>query len=432
MNILVIGGGGREHALVWKLKQSQGVKHVYCTPGNGGISKDAEILPVFKDGDWDACVRLAKDLKIDLTVVGPEVPLVGGIADAFRAQGLKIFGPSSEAARLEGSKVYSKHFMRKHGIPTADFEVFDDAAKAFEHIDKKPLPIVIKADGLAAGKGVYVCFSREEAKSAIETMLVKKEFGKAGERILIEDALQGSEVSLMAFCDGHAIKPLLPARDYKRVFDGNQGPNTGGMGAVAPSFIPKQEMSVIERDIISRFLKGVQLESLDFRGIIYFGIMLTPQGPKVLEFNVRFGDPETEAVLPLLKSDLAQIMDAVCTRQLSLHPVESSQDHCVTVVCCSKGYPGAYAKGDEIFGLESVQASQGSAVFHSGTAIREGKTVTAGGRVLNCSAVGKTYEAARSAAFDLVSKISFQGMHFRKDIGASNAAIPARDPAEKK
>ncbi|OGR83141.1 MAG: phosphoribosylamine--glycine ligase, partial [Elusimicrobia bacterium RIFCSPLOWO2_01_FULL_54_10] len=290
MNILVIGGGGREHALVWKLKQSPQAEKIYCVPGNGGISQDAECLPACAEGDWKSYAALAKSRKIDLVVVGPEAPLAGGIADVLRAEGLKVFGPSKEAARLEGSKIYSKNFMRKHGIPTADFEAFDDPAAALAHLDKKPLPIVIKADGLAAGKGVSVCFTKEEAREAVENMLVKKAFGSAGERILIEDALEGSEVSLMALTDGKTLKPLLTARDYKRVFDGNKGPNTGGMGAVSPSQVPGDASAKIEREITSRFLKGIQQEDLDFRGLIYIGLMLTPHGPKVLEFNVRFGD----------------------------------------------------------------------------------------------------------------------------------------------
>ena len=425
MNMLVIGSGGREHALVWKLKLSPKTEKIYCVPGNGGISHDAEILPAPADGDWPAYIELAKSKKIDLTVVGPEIPLVGGIVNAFHVAGLTIFGPNKDAARLEGSKIFAKHFMRKHGIPTAGFEAFDDATKALNYLKGKPLPIVIKADGLAAGKGVSVCFTHEEAKDAIETMLVKKAFGEAGERILIEDALQGSELSLMALCDGKTIKPLPTARDYKRVLDGNKGPNTGGMGAVSPSPVPPETMVKIDKEIVARFLKGIQQEGLDFRGLIYFGIMLTPQGPKVLEFNVRFGDPETEAVLPLIESDLADAFLAVSSQKLADAPLRFHDGHSVTVVCCSKGYPGKYDSGKEILGLETAASARNAAVFHSGTLRKDGKIYTQGGRVLNCSARGKTFDEARNAAYTLVKKISFDGMHYRSDIGASNAAIPA-------
>ncbi|OGR82438.1 MAG: phosphoribosylamine--glycine ligase, partial [Elusimicrobia bacterium RIFCSPLOWO2_01_FULL_54_10] len=293
------------------------------------------------------------------------------------------------------------------------------------YLKGKPLPIVIKADGLAAGKGVSVCFTHEEAKDAIETMLVKKAFGEAGERILIEDALQGSELSLMALCDGKTIKPLPTARDYKRVLDGNKGPNTGGMGAVSPSPVPPETMVKIDKEIVARFLKGIQQEGLDFRGLIYFGIMLTPQGPKVLEFNVRFGDPETEAVLPLIESDLADAFLAVSSQKLADAPLRFHDGHSVTVVCCSKGYPGKYDSGKEILGLETAASARNAAVFHSGTLRKDGKIYTQGGRVLNCSARGKTFDEARNAAYTLVKKISFDGMHYRSDIGASNAAIPA-------
>lgn len=432
MNILVIGSGGREHALVWKLKQSSQAERIYCVPGNGGISQDAECLPACAENDWKSYAALAKSRNVDMIVVGPEAPLAGGISDVLRSEGLKVFGPSQEAARLEGSKIFSKHFMRKHGIPTADFEAFDEPSKAFDYINKMPLPIVVKADGLAAGKGVAVCFTKEDAKEAVENMMVKKTFGAAGERILIEDALEGSEVSLMALCDGKTIKPLLTARDYKRIFDGNKGPNTGGMGAVSPSQVPGYTSAKIEREITSRFLKGIRQENLDFRGLIYIGLMLTPHGPKVLEFNVRFGDPETEAVLPLVKSDLAGAFAAVADSRLDEEPVEFHEGHCITVVCCSKGYPGKYESGKEIRGLDAVAGLKDSAVFHSGTVRKDGKFYTQGGRVLNCSARGKTFEEARAAAYALVNKISFEGMHYRLDIGGSNAAIPVREPIQAK
>ncbi len=424
MNILVIGGGGREHALVWKLKQSRGVDKIYCCPGNGGIGQDAVLLPACAEGDWESYAALAHEKKIDLTVVGPEVPLAGGIVDVFKEKGLKIFGPSQKCAMLEASKAHAKEFMRKHGLPTAEYAVFDDAPKAFDFIartaNREPRTgMVVKADGLAAGKGVTVCKTQGEANKAVEDILVKKVFGGSGAKVVVEEALMGEEVSLMALCDGKTILPLTTARDYKRVFDGNLGPNTGGMGAVAPSPVPAEIMKRVQKEILERFLEGVRKDKLDYRGLIYFGLMLTPKGPVVLEFNVRFGDPETEVILPLIKSDLAQAFLAVCDQKLRGADLKFSREHCVTVVCASGGYPDKYQNHKEITRLEAN--SKDAMIFHSGTVQEGGKFFTQGGRVLNCVGKGKTFEEAKAKAYQLVSKIHFEGMHYRKDIGDSNA-----------
>ncbi len=376
MKILIIGSGGREHALVWKLSQSRGVEKIFCCPGNGGIGEASELVPV-PQGGWKAYADFAAQNKIDLTVVGPEVPLAEGIADLFRERGLKVFGPVKASARLEGSKVFSKNFMKKHGIPTADFQVFEDASKAIQYckaqFDANPAPfsLVVKADGLAAGKGVSVCDSFEDARTAVEKMLVQKAFGAAGEKILIEERLTGEEFSLMAFCDGKSIQALPFAKDYKRVFERNEGPNTGGMGAIAPCDVPSAAREAIERQVVQAFLAAVQKEGLDYRGLIYFGIMLTSKGPYVLEFNVRFGDPETQVVLPLIKSDLAELFWNVADQTLGKMKLELHPEFCMSVVCASGGYPEKFENHKEISGLESFAgSSQNVFAFHAGT-VRE-------------------------------------------------------------
>ncbi len=420
MNILVIGSGGREHAIVWKLSQSPKVKKIYCSPGNGGIAQIAELLPAEKS--WDAYIALAKSKHIDLTVVGPEIPLCGGIADAFQKAGLRVFGPNQRSANLEGSKVFSKDFMVRYGIPTAKYETFTDPAKAFQFL-KNPsswvdTPIVVKADGLAAGKGVSVCKTIAEAEAAVKTMMVDKAFGAAGEKILIEEGLIGDELSLLALCDGKTIKALPTARDYKRVFDNNQGPNTGGMGAISPLPTAPGLMDEIERKIVQPFLQGVKTDKLDFRGVIYFGIMLTAAGPYVLEFNTRFGDPETQVVLPLIKSDLVDLFNAVVDQKLDQVSLELHKETCVGVVCASGGYPGPIQSHKEISGADA--SSNGSSfLFHAGTTKEGAKFFTNGGRVLNVVAKAATISDARKKCYEAVAKVSFDGMHYRKDIAAN-------------
>lgn len=420
--ILVVGGGAREHAVIWKLKQSPEVEKIFCSPGNGGIAGLAALIPACAECDWNSYADFVTQNKIDLTFVGPEAPLTAGIVDAFRKRGLKIVGPDQNAAKLEGSKIFAKQFMKKYGIPTAPFEVFDRPSDAIKYVSKffgsnPSASLVVKADGLAAGKGVSVCETLEDAKNAVEQMMVKKAFGAAGEKIIIEERLRGLELSLMALCDGKTVKPLLPARDYKRVFDDNQGPNTGGMGAICPCPVPDETLQRIDREVVQPFLKGIQTEKLDYRGIIYFGLMLTDNGPFVLEFNARFGDPETQVVLPLIESDLLELFYAVIDQKLEHVPLKVSQQACVGVVCASGGYPGKFESHQEIHGLESASVNDGVAVFHAGTSQVKGKYFTGGGRVLTVTARQPSLKEARRKAYGAVFKIEFNKMHFRNDIG---------------
>lgn len=415
MNILVIGSGAREHALIWKLSQSKQVNKIFCSPGNGGISALAKIVPACAEGDWDSYADFAKKNKVGLTVVGPEVPLAGGIVDVFQKRSLKIFGPDKSCARFEGSKIFAKLFMKKYGIPTADFEVFENPQEALEsiHIGR----VVVKADGLAAGKGVSVCDTAEQAKSAIEEMMVQKVFGKAGEKILIEKRLTGLEVSLMAFCDGETLRNLPPARDYKRVNDNDQGPNTGGMGAICPVPIPEPVLQQVQQEILQPFLHGLKAERLNYRGLIYFGLMLTEKGPFVLEFNVRFGDPETQVVLPLIKTDLLQLLTAVADQKLEEVPLEISEEACVGVVCASGGYPGKFENNQEIWGINSALQDKKVMVFHAGTVEEKEKYYTHGGRVLTVVGKDPSLKEAKRRAYGGVFKIQFNKMHYRNDIG---------------
>lgn len=429
MKLLVIGGGAREHALIWKLKQDPRIEKIFCSPGNGGISSLATIVPACAENDWNSYAEFAQRNDIDLTVVGPETPLAAGIVDSFQKKGLGIFGSNKSCARLESSKIFAKNFMKKYGIPTADFEVFDDHAKALDFVFNSQLSrpkhslgspnsqLVIKADGLAHGKGVSVCSSLEEAEEAIEKMMVQKVFGKAGEKIVIEKKLSGEELSLIAFCDGKSLKPLPPARDYKRVYDNDQGPNTGGMGALAPIEVPAPVFQQIERRILDPFLKGIQSENLDYRGVIYFGLMLTEAGPFVLEFNVRFGDPETEVVLPLIETELLELFNAVEDQTLDALELKISDASCVAVVCSSGGYPGAFEVHKEISGLDSVPSSaQDLFIFHSGTLKEKNRYFTNGGRVLTVVGKDKTLKEAKRKAYGAVFKLEFNQMHFRNDI----------------
>ena len=422
MKILVIGSGGREHALVWKLSQSPHAKKIFCTPGNGGISQLAECIP-FKGDDIQALAEFCMKEKINYTVVGPEVPLCAGIVDEFSKCGLEIFGPNKAAAQMEGSKVFSKQIMAKYKVPTAAFEIFDDPDQAKKYIDKINAPCVVKADGLAAGKGVVVAQNPDEAKQAVDWMMKDRIFGAAGDKIIIEDCLQGQEASILVFTDSKEVIPLASSQDHKRVFDADKGPNTGGMGAYSPApIVTRPLFQEIMEKIVYRTIDGLMKEGITYKGVLYAGVMLTPQGPKALEFNVRFGDPETQAILPRLKSDLLEVMMATSNQTLS-KIVKSGglrwdNRACACVVCASGGYPGDYQKDKEISGLESASKFSDAMVFHAGTRLVGGKCLTAGGRVLGVTGLGRTIKDAVNKAYLVVDKIHFDGMHFRSDIGA--------------
>ncbi len=417
MKILVIGSGGREHTLCWKLKAGKGVEKIFCAPGNAGIAKDAECVSIPVD-DLDALAKFAEKSCIDLTVVGPEVPLCAGIADLFRERGLAVFGPDKSGAELEGSKAFSKEFMKKYGIATAKSATFTSKNDAYAYIRAnivgKP-GIVVKADGLAAGKGVIVAANEEEALRGVDQCF-SGDFGKAGESVLIEELLIGEEASILALTDGITILPLASSQDHKRIGEGDTGLNTGGMGAYSPAPVVTEALfAEIKENVLDRFLDGVKAEKMDFRGIIYAGIMVTKDGPKVLEFNVRFGDPETQAVLMRLESDLADVMLKTATKSLSEVELQWSSEPAVCVVMAAGGYPGAYNKGDIIEGLDEAAAT-GAVVFHAGTAMKDGKIVTCGGRVLGITAKGANIAEAAASAYNAVGKISWSGANYRKDI----------------
>jgi phosphoribosylamine--glycine ligase len=427
MRILVIGSGGREHALCWKIAQSRLCDKLFCSPGNAGIAKIAQRVDI-KAEDIGKLLDFSRREKIDLTVVGPEVPLSLGIADEFKKYGLKIFGPDKSAARLEASKVFSKELMARHNVPTADFKAFDNIEEADKYIDKIGAPCVIKADGLAAGKGVVVAKTAAEAKQAVVAMMKEKAFGDAGNRIIIEECLQGQEASILVITDSNEVIALASAQDHKRVFDNDLGPNTGGMGVYSPAPVvtPGLLKEVMER-VIYPTIKGLNKEGIKYCGVLYAGIMITKDGPKTLEFNVRFGDPETQAILPRLKSDLAEVMLAAAEGNLSrIKKLDWYNDACVCVVLSSKGYPGDYEKGKEIYGLDEAEKMKGIAVFHAGTEARtindvgqkqEIEYLTNGGRVLGVSGLGQTIKEAIVNTYRAVEKINFEGMHYRRDIG---------------
>jgi phosphoribosylamine--glycine ligase len=414
MKLLVVGGGGREHTLVWKLKQSPFVEKIYCAPGNAGIAQEAECVP-YQPDDLKGLVDFAKREGIDLTVVGPEAPLVAGIRDAFEAAGLKLFGPHANAAIIEGSKVFAKQLMAKYGIPTADFRVFRNPQEAISYVRELDHPCVVKADGLAAGKGVIVCSSRQEAEEAVHLIMEKKVFGKAGDAVVIEECLEGEEVSVLAFTDGETVIPMVASQDHKRVFDGDQGPNTGGMGAYSPApvYTPEIHEEVCQK-ILFPVITALASEGRKYQGVIYAGLMITEKGPYVLEFNCRFGDPEAQVVIPRLRSDLVPVMEAVLEGRLHEVSLEWDQRAAVCVVLASGGYPGAYEKGKVIFGLEEVPPDV--LVFHAGTARANGRFVTSGGRVLGVTGFGETIREAVSRTYQAVEKIYFEGMHYRRDI----------------
>ena len=416
MNVLVIGGGGREHALVWKIAQSKQVQKVYCAPGNPGTAGIADNVPI-KAMAFDSLLKFVKDNQIDLTVVGPEDPLVAGIVDTFESHGLKIFGPDKNAAQLEGSKFFSKELMRKYHIPTATYVDFDDADSARRYIkENSTFPVVIKASGLAAGKGVLICQSKEEALSAISLIMESKAFGRAGEQIIIEENLEGEEVSLFALSDGEEYQLLSPAQDHKKVFDGDQGKNTGGMGAYAPAPIATSAlMEMIKNEIIKPTFAAMQSEGMPYRGLLYFGIIVTKNGPKVLEYNCRFGDPEAEVILPLLMSDLVPLLLATINGGIKNVPLALSSEFCLDVVLASGGYPDQYEKGKIINGLDLLDPE--ILVFHAGTKSVGSNLLTNGGRVLNIVATGKNFLELREFLYHNIKKISFEDLHYRKDIG---------------
>jgi phosphoribosylamine--glycine ligase len=419
MKTLVIGSGGREHAICWKLKQSRRALQLYCAPGNAGIAEIATCLPADLS-DVSGLADLAQAIGAELTVVGPEAPLVAGIADEFAARRLRIVAPSSKAARLEGSKVFAKQFMARHSIPTARFSVANSIESARAALDQYSFPLVIKADGLAAGKGVRIVGSEREANEAINAMMVERVFGEAGSRLVIEECLSGREASLMLLSDGRAWQLIAPARDYKRVGDGDRGPNTGGMGSFStPGLIDDLTLERIKHAIIAPTLAGMADEGNPFRGVLYIGLMLTEEGPKVLEYNVRLGDPETQAVLIRLRSDLLDILEAVIDGHIDSITVDWSDDSSVCVVAASGGYPGEFEKGKVIHGLEKAKATRGVVIFHAGTMRDEqGSFLTAGGRVLGVTARARTLAQARARAYEALSHISFDNMHYRKDIAA--------------
>ncbi|MHB1002148.1 MAG: phosphoribosylamine--glycine ligase [Armatimonadota bacterium] len=423
MRVLIVGSGGREHALAWKIAQSTKVDKLYCAPGNAGIASVAECVDI-KSTDIPGLLSFAKENSIDLAVIGPESPLIKGIADEFRASGILTFGPSGAAAAIEGSKVFSKELMRKYNIPSATFESFDDPDKAKDYIysicgESDECKIVIKADGEALGKGVYVCDTKDQALEAIKNVMVDKIFGKSGDKLIIEERLEGQEASLMSITDGVNVIPLMPAQDYKRAYDNDEGPNTGGMGCYSPvPVVTKELYDQVLETIIKPTIKAMESEGCTYTGLLYTGIMLTKDGPKVLEYNARFGDPETQVVLPMLETDLVDVIIASLDGSLDSFEINWYNGSAVCVVAASGGYPGEYEKGLPISGLEDAGTLEGVTVFHAGTEFRGNQIVTNGGRVLGITAIGKTYAQAIDRAYAAVEKINFKDMHYRKDIGA--------------
>ena len=416
MNILVVGGGGREHAIVKKISESKRVEKIYCAPGNGGISDIAECVPI-KVMEFDKLITFAKEKNVDLTVIGPDDPLVFGISDAFIKAGLKVFGPTKDGAQIEGSKVFSKELMKKYNIPTAKYEVFSDYNDALSYITKEnTFPTVIKAEGLALGKGVIIANDLKEAEDALKEIMVDKVFGDSGNRIVIEEFLTGPEISVLSFCDGETIVPMVSAQDHKRAFDNDKGPNTGGMGTFSPSRIYNEKLQEeCMNNIFIPTVKALKSEGITYKGVIFFGLMSTKNGVKVIEYNARFGDPETQVVLPRLKTDIVDIFEAVCDGTLKNINVEWEDNACVCVVEASGGYPKKYQTGYEISGLSDIE--ENIYVYHAGTKKEDGKYYTAGGRVLGITAKSKDLDTAISDAYSAVKNINFTDVHYRKDIG---------------
>jgi phosphoribosylamine---glycine ligase len=419
MRVLVVGGGGREHALVHSLALSPQCSQLFCAPGNAGIAQEADCVPLASD-DVGGLLTFARKEHIDLTVVGPEAPLVAGIADIFSDAGLPVFGPPRAAAQLEGSKFFAKEIMSQAGAPTGAFERFTDTASAYAYLDGlESFPVVVKADGLAAGKGVIICADHAEARAAVDSCLVAGEFGVAGDVVLIEEFLSGSEVSLLAICDGTTVLPMAPAQDYKRIFDSDMGPNTGGMGSYCP--VPGFDEGIaqtVAETIYQPVLDALRARGIDYRGVLYGGLIITDHGIKLLEFNCRFGDPETQAILPRLDSDLLELCLAAARGELAGVDLRWKPEPCVSVVMASQGYPATSSKGDVISGLAAAESLPDVTVYHAGTAVRGNDIVTAGGRVLAVSALGSTFDHARERAYGALDRISFSGMQTRRDIAA--------------
>ena len=417
MKILVIGGGGREHALVWKISQSPLVDEIYCIPGNAGIARIARCEAMGAT-EIENLADFARNKGIDLTVVGPELPLTLGIVDYFKSAGLKIYGPGKTASQLEGSKSFAKNLMKKYRIPTGEYQTFTSPSQAKAYLNKVSFPCVIKADGLAAGKGVIIVFDDGEASSAIDLIMEKKSFGEAGDQIVIEEYLEGEEASFLAFTDGETVLPLPTSQDHKPVYDGDTGPNTGGMGAYSPAPVISDALHKrIMEEIMIPTVQAMGAEGKNYQGILYAGLMIKNDQARVLEFNVRLGDPETQALLMRIKSDLVPILLAASEKRLSQIKIELDKRASVCVVMASQGYPGKYEKGKEIQGLKEVEDLSEVEVFHAGTAAKEGKTITSGGRVLGVTALGEGIDAAINQAYQVVAKISWEGAYFRRDIG---------------
>ncbi|ACL76522.1 phosphoribosylamine--glycine ligase [Ruminiclostridium cellulolyticum] len=417
MKVLVVGGGGREHTIVWKLSQSPKISKLYCAPGNGGISGLAECVPI-KAMDMDEIVKFSKENKVDMVVVAPDDPLAAGLVDKLTEAGVRAFGPVKAAAIIEGSKAFSKDLMKKYNIPTAGYMVFDNCTEALQYLDTCSAPIVVKADGLALGKGVIIAKTIQEAREAVKGMMNDKIFGEAGSRVVIEEFIQGPEVSILAFTDGKTIVPMVSSQDHKRVFDNDQGPNTGGMGTFSPSPLYDKKLNdYCMKEIFTPTVEAMNKEGRKFKGVLYFGLMITKDGPKVLEYNARFGDPETQVVLPRLKTDLLVIFEAIIDERLCDIHIKWDDNSAVCVIAASGGYPRKYSTGLEISGIDNAEANGETIVFHSGTSCKDGKYYTAGGRVLGVTAVESTMDKAIEKAYAGIEKIQFEGMHYRKDIG---------------
>jgi len=417
MKVLVVGGGGREHALVWKIAQNKRVSKLYCAPGNAGISRQATIVPI-PAHDVKGLLQFALREAIDLTVVGPEDPLTRGIVDLFESEGLSIFGPSGRAARLEGSKAFAKEMMRKCCIPTASYEIFKDRKEAAAYLKAQAHPVVVKADGLAAGKGVMVCKTLEESVRAVDQIMVDRAFGEAGSQVVIEECLVGEEASCLAFTDGKTILPMASCQDHKAVYDGDRGPNTGGMGAYSPAPVVTAEIhEKVSQEVLHPIVKGMAEEGIPYKGVLYAGIMVCEGVPKVLEFNARFGDPETQPLLMRMKGDIVPVLEACIHGNLSQCRVEWDSRPAVCVVMASNGYPGNYDKGKVIGGLEDVERMKDVFVFHAATASEGGNVLTSGGRVLGVTGLGENIPEAIKTTYQAVRKITWDGVHYRTDIG---------------
>ena len=417
MKVLIVGSGGREHAIAWKVAQSPKVDKIYCAPGNAGIAELAECVDIGVM-EFDKLVNFAKEKQIDLTVVAPDDPLAAGAVDAFEQAGLRAFGPRKNAAILEGSKAFSKDLMKKYNIPTAAYETFDSAEDALAYLETAEFPIVLKADGLALGKGVLICNTKDEAKDGVKTLMLDKQFGSAGNRIVVEEFMTGREVSVLSFVDGKTIKIMTSAQDHKRAKDGDKGLNTGGMGTFSPSPFYTEEVDAFCREnIYQKTVDAMREEGREFKGVIFFGLMLTDKGPKVLEYNARFGDPETQVVLPRMKNDIVDIFEACIDGRLDEIELEFEDNAAVCVVLASDGYPEHYEKGYEIKGLENFKSKDGYYVFHAGSRFEDGKIVTNGGRVLGVTAKGDTLKEARANAYEATKWIDFANKYMRNDIG---------------